>query len=137
MTVVVPADAVEAEKATLAIAATRRAYIRLAREKSPVITTDKTPFSLGKAQILRHGDDLTIVACGAMVYQALVAAETLSTSTTLRRSHQCGCHQTIRHHYHRRQCPQDRRRHDGGGGQAAGGLGGLVPKPWPTTTRCL
>jgi transketolase len=79
MTVVAPCDSVEAEKATKALAAmTGPAYIRLAREKSPVITTDKTPFSLGKAQVLRFGDDLTIVACGAMVYQALVAAETLS-----------------------------------------------------------
>jgi transketolase len=80
ITVVAPCDAVEAEKATLALAATRGpAYIRLAREKTPVITTPDTPFSLGKAQILRHGDDLTIIACGTMVYQALVAAETLAT----------------------------------------------------------
>ncbi len=78
MTVVVPADAVEAEKATRAIATHRGpAYIRLAREKSPVITTDQTPFSLGKANVLRLGTDLTIVACGLMVYQALVAADLL------------------------------------------------------------
>jgi transketolase len=79
MTVVVPADAEEARKATLAIAATKGpAYIRLAREKSPVVTTKDTPFSLGKANILRSGKDLTIVACGQMVYQALVAAEKLA-----------------------------------------------------------
>jgi transketolase len=79
MTVVVPADALEAEKATKVLAATKGpAYIRLAREKSPVITTDKTPFSLSKAQVLRLGKDVTIVACGIMVYQALVAAEKLS-----------------------------------------------------------
>ena len=79
MTVVVPADAEEARKATLAIAATNGgAYIRLAREKSPVITTEKTPFALGKANILRTGNDLTIVACGQMVYQSLVAAEALA-----------------------------------------------------------
>jgi transketolase len=79
MTVVAPCDAVEAEKATQAIAAiTGPAYIRLAREKSPVITTAKSPFSLGQAQVLRDGHDLTIVACGIMVYQALVAAEALS-----------------------------------------------------------
>jgi transketolase len=78
MTVVVPADAVEAAKATLAIASMRGpAYIRLAREKSPVITTDKSPFSLSKAQVLRMGKDLTIIACGTMVYQALMAAELL------------------------------------------------------------
>jgi transketolase len=75
MTVVVPCDAVEAAKATKALAAQRGpAYLRLAREKSPVITTEKTPFSLSKAQILKTGSDLTIVACGALVYQALLAA---------------------------------------------------------------
>lgn len=79
MTVVVPADALEAEKATKVLAATKGpAYIRLAREKSPVITTDKTPFSLSKAQVLRTGKDVTIVACGTMVYQSIVAAEKLS-----------------------------------------------------------
>jgi transketolase len=79
MTVVVPADSVEAEKATLVLAGVRGpAYLRLAREKSPVITTEKTPFSLSKAQVLRTGKDLTIVACGSMVYEALVAAEKLS-----------------------------------------------------------
>ena len=78
MLVVVPADAVEAEKATLAIAKHRGpAYIRLAREKSPIVTTPETPFSLSKAQILRHGTDVTIVACGTMVYRALVAADLL------------------------------------------------------------
>jgi transketolase len=62
------------------VLASRRgpAYTRLAREKSPIITTEKSPFSLSKAQILRHGADLTIIACGTMVYQSLVAAEALS-----------------------------------------------------------
>lgn len=79
MTVIVPADAEEARKATLAIAAIKGgSYIRLAREKSPVVTTEKTPFALGKANILRSGTELTIVACGQMVYQSLVAAEALS-----------------------------------------------------------
>ena len=79
MMVVAPADSLEAEKATLALAHHKGpAYIRLAREKSPVITTDKSPFSLSKAQVLRDGSDLTIVACGTMVYQSLVAAEILA-----------------------------------------------------------
>lgn len=81
MMVVVPADSEEARKATIALAATPGgAYLRLAREKSPVITTVNTPFRLSKAQILRSGSDLTIVACGQLVYQALVAAEALSRS---------------------------------------------------------
>jgi transketolase len=79
MTVVAPADALEAEKATKALAGhAGPAYIRLAREKSPVITTDRSPFSLSKAQVLRHGTDVTIVACGTMVYQSLMAAEALA-----------------------------------------------------------
>jgi transketolase len=79
MTVVVPCDAVEAEKATKALAAFKGpAYLRLAREKSPTITTGKTPFAIGKAQVLRQGSDLTIVACGTMVYYALMAAEELA-----------------------------------------------------------
>ena len=79
MRVIVPCDSLEAEKATAAIAASDgAAYIRLAREKTPVITTAETPFDLGKAAVLREGKDLTMIACGPMVYQALMAAEELS-----------------------------------------------------------
>ena len=79
MRVIVPCDSLEAEKATLAIAASRGpAYLRLAREKTPIITTKDSPFSLAKAQILREGEDLTIVACGPVLYEALVAAESLA-----------------------------------------------------------
>ncbi|HUC86816.1 MAG TPA: transketolase family protein [Candidatus Saccharimonadales bacterium] len=79
MIVVVPCDAVEAEKATVAIAGHQGgAYLRLAREKSPVITSEATPFALNKAQVFREGEDITIVTCGIMVYQALVAAESLA-----------------------------------------------------------
>ncbi len=80
MLVVVPCDAIEAEKATLAIAGhIGPAYIRIARDKSAVVTTKDTPFSLGKAQILRDGTDVTIVACGTMVHPALLAAEKLAS----------------------------------------------------------
>lgn len=79
MRVIVPCDSLEAEKATIAIAHSEGpAYIRLAREKTPIVTTTDTPFSLGKAQILREGKDVTIIACGPMVYQALMAADELS-----------------------------------------------------------
>jgi transketolase len=78
MVVVVPCDSIEAEKATLAIAAdTRPSYIRLARDKSPVITTTHTPFEIGKAYVYESGEDVTIVATGVMTYHALVAAEKL------------------------------------------------------------
>ena len=80
MVVVVPCDAHEARKATLAIAQTKTpTYIRLAREKSPVITMPKTPFEIGKANIvyMPQGDtyDVTIIACGALVYYSILAAK--------------------------------------------------------------
>lgn len=79
MTVVVPTDSVEAKKATLALAAhVGPTYIRFGREKTPVITTDDTPFVLGKALKLVHGTDVTIIANGQMVSRALAAAEELS-----------------------------------------------------------
>ncbi len=79
MVVLVPCDANEAEKATLAIAEQYGpAYLRLAREKSPVITTAETPFEIGKVQVFREGTDLTIIACGIMVHEALVAAAELA-----------------------------------------------------------
>jgi len=79
MVVVVPADSVEAKKATLAIAKHRGpSYIRFGREKSPVFTTEKTPFEIGKAILFREGKDVTIIGCGMLLYNALIAAEELS-----------------------------------------------------------
>lgn len=79
MTVIAPCDSIEAAKVTLAAAKHNGPmYIRVAREKTPVITTESTPFALGKAQVFRKGDDVTIVATGTMVYQAMLAAEDLS-----------------------------------------------------------
>lgn len=79
MVVVAPCDSVEAEKATLALAKDARpAYIRLAREATTVITTDKTPFELGKARVFREGSDVTLLATGTMTYHALAAAEKLA-----------------------------------------------------------
>jgi len=76
--VIVPCDSIEAEKAILALAEDPRpGYIRIAKADSAVITTEKTPFELGKAQVFSPGKDLTIIACGTMVYQALEAAEIL------------------------------------------------------------
>lgn len=78
MTVVVPADVHEARKATIALAKTKApAYLRLAREKTPVVTTEKTPFEIGRANILREGHDVTVVACGPLLYEAMLAARGL------------------------------------------------------------
>lgn len=80
MTVLVPCDAIEARKATIAAAKIDGpVYIRLGREKSPVITTDATPFAVGKAQVFRKGDDVAIIACGILVHEALMAAQHLAT----------------------------------------------------------
>lgn len=78
MVVLAPCDSVEAEKATLAMAADKRPnYIRLAREATPIITTDKTPFEIGKAYVFSPGADITLIATGTMTAQALMAAELL------------------------------------------------------------
>lgn len=79
MTVVVPCDSIETKKATLA-AVTRPGpvYFRFAREKTPVVTTPDMPFEIGKANVMwEGGHDVAIVACGPLVYQALVAAKEL------------------------------------------------------------
>jgi transketolase len=81
MIVVAPCDSMEAKKATLALAKLRKpAYLRLAREKSPVITTEETPFEIGKAQTLFETDGLAhvgVIACGALVHNAMRAAQKL------------------------------------------------------------
>ena len=79
MVVVVPGDSIEAEKATRALAKNGQpSYIRLAREASPVFTTEETPFAIGKAYVLREGKDITLFGTGMMTYQCLLAAEMLS-----------------------------------------------------------
>lgn len=76
MVVICPTDAVEAEKATLAMAADPNpAYIRLTREATPVFTTRNTPFAIGRAEVFRPGKDITLLGTGTMTYQLLVAAE--------------------------------------------------------------
>jgi len=79
MTVLAPCDSEEAHKATYAAAFyDGPVYIRLARDKSPLFTTIKTPFEIGKAQVFWKGVDVTIIATGNLVYEALVAADKLS-----------------------------------------------------------
>lgn len=79
MTIVVPCDAIETKKATLAVAKhIGPTYLRFGREKSAVFTTEATPFAIGKAQILRTGSDVALIACGMLVYNALLAAQELA-----------------------------------------------------------
>ena len=83
MTVLAPCDAIEAEKATIAAAKMKGpVYIRFAREKTPVFTTKETPFEIGKAECFfklknEAQADAVIIACGPLVYNALLAAHEL------------------------------------------------------------
>lgn len=83
MTVLVPCDMHEAEKATYAAANMQGpVYIRLAREKTPVFTTATTPFEIGKAQVFWNEPegtkpDVALIACGSLVHNALLAAKQL------------------------------------------------------------
>jgi len=77
--VLAPCDSKEAEKATVAMSDDERpTYMRMTREPIPVITTDSTPFEIGKAQIFNEGTDVSIVATGTMTYHALIAAQKLA-----------------------------------------------------------
>ncbi len=82
MVVISPCDAVEAEKATIAIAKTKEpTYLRLQRDNGPVITTKETPFEIGKAQILFKPEiglaSVGIIASGPIIYNALKAGKEL------------------------------------------------------------
>jgi len=127
MIVICPADAIEAKKATLAAAKNGKpTYIRLSRENVPVITTDDSPFEIGKAEVLVDGRDVCLVACGQMVYRSLMAAKELEKhkisarvinchtikpldkNTLLKAAEDCGAIVTVEEH------------------QVNGGLGGAV-----------
>ncbi len=78
MIVIAPGDSIEAEKATRVIAENGKpSYLRLAREKTPIISTQDSPFEVGKAYILREGNDISLLGTGTMTYQLLVAAKQL------------------------------------------------------------
>lgn len=80
MVVISPADSVEARKATIAIAKLNKpCYLRLSRDKVPVVTGEQTPFEIGKAEVFHEGKDVTIIATGQMVYRALLAANELKS----------------------------------------------------------
>jgi transketolase len=75
LTVVVPCDSIEARKATVTLGRmVGPAYFRLGRSKTPVITTEETPFKVGKAEVFREGKDVAIIASGPVLYNGLLAA---------------------------------------------------------------
>jgi transketolase len=82
MVVLSPCDAIEAKKATIACSKTKEpTYVRLAREKTPIMTTPDTPFEIGRAQIVFIPESglaqVGIIATGALLYKALAAAQDL------------------------------------------------------------
>jgi len=84
MKVVVPADAIEARKATIFSAKINGpVYLRFAREKTPVFTSEETPFTIGKAEIFWQSlaggkkPEVLIIGCGPVLYNALLAAKEL------------------------------------------------------------
>jgi transketolase len=84
MEVLSPCDSIEAKKATIALAQSGKpAYLRLAREKTPIITTEETPFDIGSAPIYFLPEvglaEVGIIATGSLLHQALVAAKELES----------------------------------------------------------
>jgi len=79
MVVVAPGDSIEAEKATLAIAQNDKpSYMRLARDKTPIFSTNESPFEIGKAYVLKEGTgEIVLLGTGTMTYELLVAANEL------------------------------------------------------------
>lgn len=78
MTIIVPCDALEAKRATIESATLKGpVYIRLGRSGAPVITKESDPFKIGRAVCLKDGKDVTIFACGQMVYEAMLACDEL------------------------------------------------------------
>jgi len=127
MTVIAPADMIETKKAVIAASKMQGpVYVRFAREKSPVFTTEETPFEIGKAVTLWDGTDVAIIACGPLVHNALLAAgelakkkisarvinmhtiKPLDEEAILKAAQECGAIVTVEEH------------------QISGGLGGAV-----------
>jgi transketolase len=81
MVVIAPGDSIEAEKATHAITENGKpSFLRLAREKTPIFSTQDSPFEIGKAYVLREGHDISLLGTGTMTYQLLIVAKKLEES---------------------------------------------------------
>jgi len=117
MTIIVPCDANEAYKATVAAAKLDGpVYLRFGRIPTPVVTAARDPFEIGKARTIRGGKDVAIIAMGAMLPIALEAASTLAEEgieanvvnmhtikpldeeEIIRNAKTCGCIVTVEEH---------------------------------------
>lgn len=127
MIVLVPCDAIEARKAAFAAANHQGpVFIRLSRTPMPVITSEDTPFVIGKINIVKDGSNVAVFACGTEVFEALKAADRLADNginasvynvhtikpldkdLIVKAAKECGCVVTVEDH------------------QKAGGLGSAV-----------
>jgi transketolase len=80
MVVLQPIDAIEAKKAVMAAAEYKGpVYLRISKQETPLITTENTPFEIGKAYMFKEGKDITLVSSGPIIYEALQAAKDLKT----------------------------------------------------------
>jgi len=80
MTVIVPADGIETKKAVRAAAEFKGpVYVRLGRVAVPMVFDESYEFMIGKAAIVRPGEDVSIFACGIMTAQSLEAADALAS----------------------------------------------------------
>jgi transketolase len=71
----VPCDSIEAKKTTWALGRTMGpAYFRIGRSPTPVMTTEETPFEIGKAYTMREGSHVAIIGSGPVLYNGLLAA---------------------------------------------------------------
>ena len=78
MTVIVPCDALEAKRATIESASHKGpVYIRFGRSGAPLITKETDNFKIGKANVIKEGSDISIFACGQMVYESMLACDEL------------------------------------------------------------
>lgn len=117
MVVLAPCDAGFTKQATLAAAKhVGPVYLRFARHDSPVFTTEKTQFAIGKSLVLWEGNDVAIAACGPLMYEALLAAKMLEeegigarvidvtsikpldTETLIAAAKECGAFVTVEEH---------------------------------------
>jgi transketolase len=79
MTVIVPCDFNQTKAATIAISEHEGpVYLRFGRPSVPIFIPEDRPFVIGKADVLMEGSDVTIVACGHLVWKAIEAAEQLA-----------------------------------------------------------
>ncbi len=79
MTVIVPADYNQTKAATIAIGAHQGpVYLRFGRPVVPIFVPENQPFLIGKADVLVEGADVTIVACGHLVWKSIEAAQILA-----------------------------------------------------------